>query len=96
MNGTFRMVLSTPLGPRRGTIRFEDRGGSLSGSINAMGSESPFQDGRADGGAFTFSGTLRVGLYRFDYTATGTVTGDTLKGTAVTRYGSMPIRGTRM
>lgn len=96
MNGTFRIALSTPLGSKQGTIHFEDSNGSLSGTVYAMGMASPFQGGRASGNSFSFSGTLTVGLYRFDYTARGTVTGDVLKGTAVTRYGSMPIRGMRM
>lgn len=96
MNGTFRVTLLTPIGSKSGTINFIDDNGVLSGSIHAMGSENPFRNGISNGNSFEFSGTLKIAFNRFDYTAKGSITGDTLSATAVTKFGIMQINGTRI
>lgn len=96
MNGTFKVSLSTPIGTKNGILILIDQNGVLSGSIRAMGSENPFSGGKANGDSFEFSGVLKAGFSRFEYTASGTVTGDTLKATAHTKYGVLKITGTRV
>lgn len=96
MNGSYKISMSTPIGPKNGTITFIDNNGSLSGYIRALGTENRFKDGKANGDSFEFSGTLKILFNRFEYTARGTVTGDTLKATANTKYGVMQINGTRI
>jgi hypothetical protein len=96
MNGTFKVALSMPMGLQSGTINFIDDNGILNGSIHAMGSVNPFRNGKISGNTFEFTGTLKIFFNRFDYTAKGTVIGDTLKATAETKYGIMQISGTRI
>jgi hypothetical protein len=96
MNGSFKISLSTPLGTKKGTISFIDENGSVSGYIDALGSKNLFKDVKTSGDSFEFKGTLKIGYNKFDYIAKGTVTGDILKATAVTKFGNMKISGTRV
>jgi hypothetical protein len=96
MNGTFKVTMSTPMGPKSGRISFMDQNGVLSGSIRFMGNENPFRNGKTSGNNIEFRGALNVGFSRFGYTARGTVTGDTLAATANTQFGVMQISGTRI
>ena len=96
MNSTFKVALSTPMGVQEGSLILMDEGGTLSGSIRAMGNESPFRDGKMDGNKFEFSGVLRAGFLKFRYTARGTIEGNVLKGTASTGAGTFRISGTKL
>ncbi|MFT9056435.1 MAG: hypothetical protein ABF449_07395 [Ethanoligenens sp.] len=96
MNGTFNVTLNTPIGLQRGTITFTDQNGVLSGSINAMGNTSYFDNGKADGNAFVFSGVLNTGLFKFKYTAKGTVVGDALQAVATSNSMTFQMKGTRV
>ena len=95
MNGTFKVNLTTPQGPKSGTINFVDENGVLSGSLHALGHENPFKNGITDANTFEFTGTLKTGFIKIKYTAKGTITGDTLQATAKTQFGLMEISGTR-
>lgn len=95
INGTYRVTLSLPIGAKSGTISFADNGGTLSGTIRAMGSSSPFT-GHSSGNHFTIRGVLNAGFFRFSFTADGTADGQSLRGTARSNAGSFPINGTKV
>ena len=96
INGTYKISMSTPMGPKSGSITFIDKDGVLSGYIRALGSENPFKNGKSSGNSFEFDGILKILFRRFEYTAKGTITGDVLKATATTKFGIMEIEGTRV
>ncbi|AVQ97382.1 hypothetical protein DRA42_06015 [Ethanoligenens harbinense] len=82
------------MGPQRGTITFVDNNGSLSGTIRAMGETNDFT-GSSNGNTFRISGVLNAGFLRIRYTAQGTVSGNTLRGTATTSAGVFQMSGTK-
>jgi hypothetical protein len=96
MNGTFKISMSTPMGMKSGTIKFVDDNGVLSGSIRAMGSENPFNNGKTSETTFEFTSTLDLFFSKIQYNAKGTITGDILQATAETKFGMMQINGTRV
>ena len=96
MNGTYRVSLKTPFGPQAGTVTLVEQNGALSGSIDALGAKNPFSGGTAQGNRFSFSGSLRTMVGRIDYTAEGVVEGDTITGTARTRFGIIRLSGRRV
>lgn len=96
MNGTFNVALDTPIGTVNGVLVFIDEHGILSGSIRTMGITSYFKSGKINGNSFTFSGTLNTGFSNFEYTAKGTVSGNTIKAVAATGSATFQIHGTRV
>jgi hypothetical protein len=96
MSGTFNVTLDTPFGPQKGVLTLTEKDGSLNGSIRAVGSTSLFSGGKVSGNSFEFSGILHVALFRFRYTAKGTVDGDTLRAVAETGSGTFQMRGIRV
>lgn len=95
MDGTFRVTLRIPGGPQNGILSLTERNGSLSGFIRALGHTSYFENGKAAGNAFEFSGILDAGFFQFPYTARGTVEGDRLSAAAETSSGTFRITGVR-
>jgi len=96
MNGTFSITIGTPIGSQKGVVTFVDESGKLSGSIRAMGNTNLFKNGKMVGNSFEFSGILDIGLFKFTYTAKGTIVENALKGVATTNSGSFQMSGTRI
>lgn len=96
MNGNYRISMRTPIGLQNGVISFTGDGESVRGSIQTMGNTSYFQNGKANGNSFEFSGILTTGFLRLRYTAKGVVNGNKLKATVSTDYGIFQIFGTQI
>lgn len=95
MNSTFNITLNTPFGPQNGVLTLTDDKGILSGSIRAMGKTNYFKNGSMVDNSFMFSGMLDVGIFKFSYTAKGSIVGNVLKAVATTNSGTFQISGTR-
>lgn len=93
LDGTYRVVLKTPMGAKEGELRFQSEAGTLIGSFYVMDRENPFFSGSADGENFTFSGDMETAVGKLTYYCVGRVDGDALFGTAKTRKGDFPLTG---
>ena len=96
MNGTFKISLATPMGRKNGTISLAEEDGALVGSLRALGHENPIKNGKVSGNNFEFSGALKTGFGKIEYSAVGMINGDILTANAKTKYGIMKINGTRI
>ena len=94
--GTFKISLATPMGRKNGAISLAEEKGALVGSLRALGHENPIVNGKVNGDSFGFSGALRTGFGKIEYSAEGLIQGDVLTATAKTKYGIMKISGTRV
>lgn len=83
-DGTWNIVLNTPMGKQRSVLELVSEGGRLTGTGRAMGSSMPVQDGTVDGDEITFD--MRVGkpipmTLKFRLTISGTtLEGDVVAG----------------
>ena len=95
IDGTYSLILKTPMGARKGELILHTDGGALTGAIVVKGKESPIESGTADGERFAFTGALDTAMGRMDFAASGIVAGDALTGEAKTKKGIMKMNGKR-
>lgn len=95
INGTYSIMLKTPMGVKKGEMILALDGTALHGSIVIKGKENPFSDGTVDGDSFTFSGELMSPVGKLVYDCIGSVTGDELAATAKAKKGTIQITGNR-
>lgn len=97
MNGVYNIIINTPMGVEAGRLTlFVREGDKLSGILSIIGCETDFTGGKIFGNKFEFEGELHKILEKYYFTAKGTINGDTLKGEADTKFGKLPITGTRI
>lgn len=81
MTGRWSLTVSTPDGDQPATADLTQAAdGSLSGSISTMYGNSTITKGSLTGNQFTFTFMLDVGQGSTDFTVSGTVEGNTIKG----------------
>ena len=96
IDGTYNIAIDTQMGTRSGTLTLRADGDSLSGSLNAEGSESIFADGTVSGNDVTFSVQLSTPMGAFQLDFKGTVSEDGIAGQVdASGFGSFPFHGTR-
>lgn len=95
IDGRYSVVMKTPMGAKKGELNLQTAGEALSGSMVALGRETALQQGRTEGNAFCFEGTLKTAVGKLDYVCDGTVEGDNLTATVKTRKGNFTLTGTR-
>jgi hypothetical protein len=95
MNSNFNITLRTPFGSQNGVLTLIDDNGTLNGYIRAMEKNNYFKNGSMVDNSFAFSGILDVGIFKFSYTAKGSIVGNVLKAVATTNSGTFQISGTR-
>lgn len=96
IGGTYSIILKTPLGAKKGTLKLNEKGGTLTGSMSILGFRIRLRAGRCEGNSFKFSSRLRTPVRELAYNCEGTVTGDELTGVMTTSRSSMAISGTRL
>lgn len=96
MNGVYNIIVHTPMGAELGRLTLLVKGDKLNGILSIIGCEADFTDGKVSGNNFEFTGELHKILERYHFTAKGTVDGDKLKAEADTKFGKLPITGTRI
>lgn len=92
--GTWNLTMTGQRGTFEQTLKLEQKGDAVTGTISGRRGESPVK-GSVTGDALTFSVTRETsqGTFTMDYKAT--VTGDSMKGTASNERFSLEFTGKR-
>jgi len=94
-DGTWNLTLSTPMGERQSKLTLSTAGGSLTGTQEAEGNTTDITDGSVSGDEVSWKVAI-VNPMPLTLTFTGTVSGDSISGSADTgMFGSFPFEGTR-
>ncbi len=95
VNGTYQVIMKTPMGAKKGELSLQESDDRLDGQMIIMGKENPIESGAVDGGHVTFSGALKTAVGRMTYEADLQISGDELSGTAKTNKGNFRLTGSR-
>ncbi len=94
-DGTWNLTMQTPMGERRSTLTLATAGGTLTGKQEAEGNTTDISDGSVSGNDVSWKVAITNPM-PLTLTFSGSVSGDTLNGTADTgMFGSFPFEGTR-
>ena len=95
VEGSWNLVIKSPIGDQPTAITFKVDGSTLTGSANAMGSNVDVADGKVDGDTVTWSSSVTSPMpMKLEFT--GKVVGDTLNGSVKTgAFGTFPFTGVR-
>lgn len=95
-DGTWKLVMQTPIGERKSTLALKDAGGALSGKLTGEeGNSTDIFDGKASGNDLSFKAAIKSPMpLTLEFTAK--VDGDTIAGTVnASGVGSWPFSGAR-
>lgn len=95
MTGVWEITSESPRGTMTRTITFEQDGAALTGTLETQMGSMPLE-GSVEGGKITFTMTFSRGDQSFEMVYTGTVEGDTAKGTMQTPRGETEWTGKRV
>ena len=96
LDGLYVYELETPVVKGSGKIYIETQGDKLKATVDIPVLGKQRAEGTYEGNSFEVSGSTRILLLgKIDYTATGSVDGDTLSFTLRTDQGELPITATR-
>jgi hypothetical protein len=95
MTGVWEISSESPRGAQTRTITFEQDGATLTGTMETQMGSVPIE-GSVEGNEITFTMTLSRGERSFEMVYTGTVEGDTAKGTMLTPRGETEWTGKRV
>jgi hypothetical protein len=95
-DGTWKLVMNTPIGERKSTLTLKSAGAALSGKMtNEEGNSTDILDGKADGNAVSFKAAIKSPM-PLTLEFSGSVDGDKISGTVnASGVGSWPFSGTR-
>lgn len=95
MTGSWEITSESPRGTQTRTITFEQDGNKLTGTLETQMGSVPIE-GSVEGNNITFTMTFSRGERSFEMVYTGTVEGDTAKGTMQTPRGEIEWTGKRV
>jgi len=95
-DGTWKLVMKTPLGERKATLALKDTGGALSGKMTSEeGNSTDIFEGKASGNDFGFKAAIKSPM-PLTLEFSGSVDGDKISGTVgASGVGNWPFSGTR-
>lgn len=97
IGGTWEVTITTPEQDRSVTFNLTQDGSNVSGSVSTEMGTLDVYDGTISGDGFSFKVELTMGMGPMEITFSGTVSGDTLEGTAsVGDMGEAPMEGKRV
>jgi hypothetical protein len=96
VTGTWEITSETPRGTMTRNVTFKQDGNTLTGSVETQGGSVPIQKGSVEGDKISFTVVMSRGDRNFEMTYTGTVDGDTAKGTFQAPRGEVPWTGKRV
>ena len=96
MDGTYKVVVTTPMGPREATLNLKSDGTNLSGTFEDNMGKSEFSGGTINGNNLEWKAVAKTPMGPTTLNITVIIEGDTLKGQVVTPFGPSPIEGTRV
>lgn len=91
----YALEMQTPLGRRRGALKLNLMGGSVSGELTLFTRTAPIQNGHRQGDTITFQGEMKILLEALPYQARGILQEDSLELEITTARGHYPVRGIR-
>lgn len=96
LNGTYKLILKTPMGAQEGKMTLKAEGAALSGTLeNDLGSTA-FTGGTIDGNEVAFDTRVPTPIGPLKAHVTGAVDGDRFTGDAKLPLGSAHIEGERL
>jgi hypothetical protein len=95
-DGTWKVVMKTPIGERKGTLSLATAGAGLTGKMtNDEGASTDIFDGKAAGNAVSFKVAIKNPM-PLTLEFSGSVDGDKISGTVnASGVGSWPFSGAR-
>lgn len=97
VDGTYKIVMTTPMGDRPATVALVADGGALSGTFGGDQGSLPFAGGTTSGDDVSWSATINGAMGEMKLDFAGKVSGDTLAGTVqFGAFGSGAFTGTRV
>jgi hypothetical protein len=96
VDGTWKLVMKTPLGERKVTLTMQNAGGTLSGKMtNEEGNATDIFDGKATGDNIGFKAAIKSPM-PLTLEFTGAVAGNNISGNvSASGVGSWPFTGSR-
>ena len=96
LDGTYELTLNTPMGNIPCKIKLWQEKGSLSGSIEIMGTKSYFANGKIEENKCIFSGQFNTPMGEINYNILGIAEGNKLIIFAETNKGRFKLEGHRI
>ena len=95
VDGTWNVVVKSPMGDQPSTLTLKAEGGALTGTASAQGNTNPIANGKVDGDAVSWSNSITT-PFPMTLEFSGKVDGDSLSGSVKAgSFGSFPFAGTR-
>jgi hypothetical protein len=96
VDGTWKLVVSTPMGAQESTLVIQSSGGTLTGTQSAgAGDGRPIDEGTVDGNDITWKASITKPM-PMTLEFSGTVDGDTISGNVkLGMFGSASFSGSR-
>jgi hypothetical protein len=94
-DGTWNLVMSTPIGERKSALTLQSAGGTLTGSLAAEGNTTQIFDGKADGNAVSWKASIKNPM-PLTLEFSGNIDGTKISGTvSAGAVGSWPFSGAK-
>ena len=95
VDGTWNVVVKSPMGDQPSTLTLTADGGTLTGTASAQGNTNPIANGKVDGNNISWSNSITT-PFPMTLEFTGKVDGDTLNGNVKAgAFSSFPFTGSR-
>ena len=94
-DGTWNIIMNTPMGDRQSSVELKGSGGTLTGTQSADGESAEIFEGTLNGDAVAWKVSITSPM-PMTLSFTGTVSGDSMSGQMQAgAFGSFPFSGTR-
>ena len=94
IDGTYAVEAKTPMGKKDGQLVLATEGSTCIADLTIAGKTKRLQ-GTLDGENVTFEGSVHLPVGNVDFTLTGTVVGDELKGVCKAKKFNFDVHGVR-
>jgi hypothetical protein len=95
ISGTYKVKVSTPVGPQEGSLTLMVDGDTLSGALENAKGTTEFNGGTVNGNEVQFATKIKTPLGRLKAQVNGMVEGNRFAGTAKLPLGVAKIEGVR-
>ncbi len=95
VDGTWNLVMQTPIGERKSTLMLKSAGGVVTGTLAAEGNSTEIQDGKTAGSSVSWKASIKNPM-PLTLEFTGTVDGGKIAGNvSAGAVGSWPFSGSK-
>lgn len=95
-DGTYKVVVQTPMGPQESKVVLKIDGNSVSGSSESMMGKAEFSGGTVNGNNLEWSAQIPSPKGLLAITFKVTINGDKMSGQAISPFGPAPLEGTKI